>query len=127
MKTRTPGFMKILPTLLILGFAVSGICAAQEVEVRLISKAPLYAGTVVELGVVATGFEGSPQPTCRVNPPPGARLAFVNVEPRRQTSISIVNGRRRMKQIVTYVFRYRLLAAQPGTVRLGPFVVTQGK
>ena len=99
--------------------------AAQRVGVQ-VPQGPRYAGTPVEIRITVEDFEEDPQPEVRVAAPAEGRLEFVSVSPTISSSITIINGRMSQTKSVRFVYRYRYLATKPGTVEVGPFVVTQG-
>jgi hypothetical protein len=58
--------------------------------------------------------------------PPRGKLIAGGVHPSVSTSISIVNGQMRRTKEVKFTFVYQLQAEKPGSIEVGPFVVTQG-
>ena len=98
--------------------------AAQQAQVRA-SARPHYVNVPVDIEIVADGFEQSPEPTIAVSPPSGATLTLTSVSPNVSSKVTIINGNMTREESVRFVYRYRLLAAQPGKIDVGPFVISQ--
>ena len=105
--------------------AVSAVAAAQTVTVQS-SSAPHYAGEAIEVHVVVQGFDEDPAPSVAIASPPRGKLIAGGVHPNVSTSISITNGQMRRTKEVTFTFVYQLHVDEPGSIEIGPFVVTQG-
>jgi hypothetical protein len=101
------------------------LATAQRVQLQA-PQGTLYVGTPVELRLTAEDFEEEPQPEASVAVPEKGRLELVGVSPQVSTSVTIINGQVTQSKEVRFVYRYRYLPTEPGTVELGPFVVTQG-
>jgi len=99
--------------------------AAQTVSVQS-TPAPHYAGESIEVHVVVEGFDEDPAPSVVVASPPRGKLIAGGVHPSVSTSISIVNGQMRRTKEVKFTFVYQLHVRKPGSIEIGPFVVTQG-
>ena len=85
----------------------------------------IHAGLPFVLALTAKGFEEEPAP-----PPPelvidGAETTYLGVSPNVSTRIEIVNGRRSDWREVTFVYRWRVLAASPGEYQVPPLTVVQ--
>ncbi len=101
------------------------LAAAQRVQLQ-VPQGTLYVGTPIELRLTAEDFEEDPQPEASVPSPDKGQLELVGVSPQVSTSVTIINGRITQSKQVRFVYRYRYLPTEPGTVEIGPFVVTQG-
>ena len=101
------------------------LAAAQRVQLQ-VPQGTLYVGTPIELRLTAEDFEEDPQPEASVPSPDKGQLGLVGVSPQVSTSVTIINGRITQSKQVRFVYRYRYLPTEPGTVEIGPFVVTQG-
>ena len=111
---------------LLLALVVGTPCAfAQQAQVR-VSATPYYTGVPIDIHVIVDGFEESPEPTIEANQPSGAVLSLVGMSPNVSTSIQIINGKMTRSKSVRFVYRYRLLAQQPGHLEVGPFRIAQG-
>ena len=99
--------------------------AAQQAQLRA-SRPPYYTGVPVEVQVVAEGFEEEPQPEVDASAPPGTTLQLLEVSPNVSTMMRVTNGRVERSREVSFVYKYRFLAAKPGRYRIGPFTVRQG-
>ena len=116
--------MKTLGLLLVLLVGIP--CAfAQQAQVR-VSASPYYVGVPIDVHVIVDGFEESPEPTIEADAPSGGVLSLVGISPNVSTSIQIINGQMTRDQSVRFVYRYRLVAQQPGRLEVGPFSITQG-
>lgn len=116
--------MRTLGLLLVLLVGIP--CAfAQQAQVR-VSASPYYVGVPIDVHVIVDGFEESPEPTIEADAPSGTVLSLVGVSPNVSTSIQIINGQMTRDHSVRFVYRYRLLAQQPGRLEVGPFNITQG-
>ena len=115
---------------LLAGAFLAALLAAQAVgaqQLQLgVAKGPHYVGTFVEIEVPATGFPGEAVPELEVPAPASGRLDFVDLQRSSSQSITFVNGRMTRREEVRAVYRYRFVAAAPGRVALGPFVLSQG-
>lgn len=106
-------------------FASAGGALAQQVEVQ-VARGPHYVGDAVEVAVVAEGFEEEPAPAISAPEALGGTLELIDVSPSVASSITIVNGKMTRSHQVTFVFRHRFVAREPGVARIAPFVVSQG-
>jgi hypothetical protein len=110
-----------------LGAAPGDARAQQEApraQVRL-ERGPYYVGDPIEVHVQATGLDRSPEPRCVAEAPAGATLTLGAVVPTISSAVQIVGGRVERMESVTFVCQYVLVAQEPGSVRLAPFVVEQ--
>ena len=111
--------------LLLLGLALPA--SAQQVQLQM-QQEPHYVGEPILLRVFARGFEPQPQPACAPGPvSEGAVLKFV-----RSSRPNVVkyeewkDGRRTVREEVTWAFDYHLTADKPGICELPAFTVDQG-
>jgi hypothetical protein len=102
------------------------LAVAQQVHLQ-VPPAPHYMGTPIEIRLSVEGFEEEPQPEASVQAPARGRLEFVGVSPNVSSSVTILNGQVTRSREVRFVYQYRYLAAEPGPVEIGPFVVAQGQ
>ena len=101
--------------------------AAAQPRLELqVGRSPHYVGVPVELQIRSTGFERNPQPTCNAPEPPIGELRLVGLVPNFSSSMQIINGRVTRSETVIFTCQYEYIATKPGTVRLGPFQMTQG-
>lgn len=98
---------------------------AQEVNVE-VARGPYYQGQPIELNVIASQFDESPQPEVEFDPQPALSIRFVGVSPSTSTSISIVNGKMTRVHEVRFTYRYELTSRRTGEVLVPPFRVRQG-
>ncbi len=98
---------------------------AQQVELN-VDRGPHYLGAPIEIQIIATGFEETPEPEAAAPTPDGGRLDYLGVQSSTESSIVIVNGRLRQTNEVRFVYRYRYLGSEPGPSEIGSFTVTQG-
>jgi len=99
---------------------------AQQAVLQAV-QGPYYAGTPIDLQIVADGFDEEPQP--QIDAPaaaPGTTLEFVAARPQVSSFMSIVNGKISQSKQVRFAFVYRLTASAAGSYTLAPFQVTQG-
>jgi hypothetical protein len=101
------------------------LASAQQVQLRT-PPGPFYLGAPIELRLTVEDFEEQPQPEASVPTPERGRLELAGVSPQVSSSITIVNGRVSQSKQVRFVYQYRYFPEGPGSVELGPFVVTQG-
>jgi hypothetical protein len=97
------------------------------VQLRLhVDSEPVYAALPFTLSVEALGFDESPEPKIAPLAIPGCRVTPLGATPNVSTMMTIVNGRRSQSRSVSYVFRFRVEAGQPGSYAVPPIVVEQG-
>jgi hypothetical protein len=109
----------------LVALVAAAAAAAQTVTVQSTPE-PHYAGESIEVHVVVEGFDEDPAPSVVVASPPRGKLVAGGVHPSVSTSISIVNGQMRRTKEVKFTFVYQLHVRKPGSIEIGPFVVTQG-
>ncbi|MEZ4331696.1 MAG: BatD family protein [Myxococcota bacterium] len=115
-----------LPSALVAGALLGAApAAAQEARVEL-ARAPYYQGQPIELHVIATQFESSPQPEVEFDPQPALAIRLVGVSPSSSTSISIVNGQMTRVHEVSFTYRYELTSSRTGELLVPAFRVRQG-
>lgn len=85
-----------------------------------------HAGVPFFLDLVVEGFEDAPAPVPPKLAIAGAEVTAVGATPNTSRSIQIINGRRNEATRTTWVLRYRVVVAKPGTVRVPQTTVTQG-
>jgi hypothetical protein len=105
--------------------ALPHLAVAQQVQLQ-VPPAPHYAGAPIEIRLAVEGFAEEPQPEVSVATPARGRLEFVGVSPSVSSSITIIDGRVSQSKEVRFIYQYRYLATEPGTVEIGPFSVSQG-
>jgi hypothetical protein len=109
----------------LVALVLAATAAAQTVSVQS-TPAPYYAGEPIEIHVVVEGFEEDPAPSVVVASPPRGKLIASGVHPSVSTSITIIDGKMQRTKDVTFTFVYQLEVAEPGSIEIGPFAVTQG-
>lgn len=103
---------------------VASAAWAQQVQVR-VPGGPHYLGDVIELRVVAEGFEEDPQPAVEVPAPASGSLRQTGVSPNVSTSV-IFDGRQTVtNRQVAFEYSYAFRPAATGPVEIGPFRVSQ--
>jgi hypothetical protein len=106
--------------------ALPHLAIAQQVQLQ-VPPPPHYAGAPIELRLAVEGFAEEPQPEVGAAPPVRGRLEFVGVSPSVSSSITIIDGQVSRSKEVRFIYQYRYLASEPGTVEIGPFTVSQGQ
>ena len=108
--------------------ALSFLCAASAnaATVQLSTESEeIHAGLPFVLALTAKGFEEEPAPAPPELAIAGAEATYLGVSPNVSTRIEIVNGRRSDWREVTFVYRWRVLAAAPGEYDIPPLTVEQ--
>lgn len=98
---------------------------AQEISIAK-SRPPYYAGEPV-LVQISVELEGDSQDVdCSLDGPVPEDVDVVGPNPSKSSRqfMQIINGRMTQSQTVTYSFTFQVTASQPGSVSVGPFVVT---
>ncbi len=85
----------------------------------------IHAGLPFVLALSAKGFEEEPAPMPPELAIAGAETTYLGVSPNVSTRIEIVNGRRSDWREVTFVYRWRVLAASPGQYDIPSLTVEQ--
>ena len=85
----------------------------------------IHAGLPFVLALTAKGFEEEPPPAPPELAIVGAETTYLGVSPNVSTRIEIVNGRRSDWREVTFVYRWRVLAASPGQYDIPSLTVEQ--
>lgn len=85
-----------------------------------------HTGVPFTLGLVAEGFDETPQPAQPKLDIPGAVVTPMGAQPNVSTSIQIINGRRSDFKTVTWVYRWRVEINKAGTYKVPPLTVVQG-
>ena len=85
----------------------------------------IHAGLPFVLALTAKGFEEEPAPAAPELAIARAEATYLGVSPNVSTRIEIVNGRRSDWREVTFVYRWRVLAAAPGEYDVPPLTVEQ--
>ena len=85
----------------------------------------IHAGLPFVLALSAKGFEEEPAPAPPELAIAGAETTYLGVSPNVSTRIEIVNGRRSDWREVTFVYRWRVLAASPGQYVVPSLTVEQ--
>lgn len=98
---------------------------AQQVEVQLDSR-EVHSGMPFTLSVAAQGFDESPEPEASTFSIDRCQITPLGVEPRVETRVQIIQGRRSESRRVTFVFRYRVVAETAGTFTIPAITVEQG-
>lgn len=109
----------------LLAAALAPRASAQSAQVAT-EPGPHYVGEPVSIRITAVGFDEDPPPVAEAPTPAEGQLELVGVSPSVSQSITIVNGRMSRTREVTHVFQFRFVGDRPGTIRLGPFKVSQG-
>jgi len=100
--------------------------AAAEATLKLgMDRGPHYVGTPVEVQAQSEDFERDPEPRCSADPPAKCELRFLRIVPNFSSSVQIVNGRMFKQEVSTFTCVWAFSAAQPGSYRLGPFLMEQ--
>ena len=122
---RSPG--PFLPSLavFVLLFCAAWPAVGQDVRVQ-IGRGPYYIGEPVEIQVVASDFDEATAPEVVAGKLDAGQLRYGGVSNSSTTSINFVNGRMTRIKEVLFVFRFELIAASPGRIRIPGFAVTQG-
>ena len=110
----------------LLGAVGASAAFAQAAQVTT-EPGPHYVGEPVSIRITAVGFEEDPPPVAAAPAPADGELELVGMSPSVSQSITIVNGHMSRTREVTHVFQFRFVGDHPGTAKLGPFKVTQGK
>ena len=76
--------------------------------------------------MTASGFEEEPQPEPPALAINGVNVTYLGVSPSVSQRIQIVNGKRSEWRDVTFVYRWRIEASEPGDYTVPQLVVTQG-
>jgi hypothetical protein len=118
-----PGLAAVLVAAAVCGAA--GAARAQSVSLQIDSR-ELYAGLPFVLSVAADGFDEDPAPSAPELAIAGCKVTPLGMNPNISTSIQIINGRRSESRRVTFVYQYRVEAAQPGTYEIPALAVSQG-
>jgi cytochrome c-type biogenesis protein CcmH/NrfG len=111
----------VLITLLLL---VPRFALAQSARLSLDDEP--HTGVPFTLGLVAEGFDESPQPTQPKLEIPGAVVTPMGAQPNVSQSIQIINGRRTDFKSVSWVFRWRVEINKAGRYTVPPLTVVQG-
>lgn len=98
---------------------------AQDARVEM-ARGPYYQGQPIELHLIASQFEESPQPEVEFDPQPALAIRLVGVSPTTSTSITIVNGQMTRVHEVRFTYRYELTSSRTGEVLVPAFRVRQG-
>ncbi|MEE3329229.1 MAG: BatD family protein [Myxococcota bacterium] len=100
---------------------------AQQAHVQ-VARGPHYVGEPIDVHIIAEGYEQKPTPDVLVPtlPQGSGALQYVGVTPKVSSSISFVNGQVTRAHEVTFTYRYRYLARQPGAIHIPSFSVAQG-
>ncbi len=85
----------------------------------------IHAGLPFVLALTAKGFEEEPAPAPPELAIAGAETTYLGVSPNVSTRIEIVSGRRSDWREVTFVYRWRVLAASPGPYDIPSLTVEQ--
>ncbi|MEO8549596.1 MAG: hypothetical protein ABI678_06470 [Kofleriaceae bacterium] len=111
---------------LVILLLLAGVASAAPTRARwqLGDQRP-HAGKPFELILAVTGFEDSPAPAQPKLEIPGATVTPLGVEPRR-TGMNIVFNGQQLDGGVTWVFRWKLEIAKPGTLAAPAITVKQG-
>ncbi|MBI5506133.1 MAG: BatD family protein [Deltaproteobacteria bacterium] len=120
------GAPRVLGAVLMVLMVLAAPAAFAQKAVLQAVPGPYYAGTPIDLQIVADGFDEEPQP--QMDAPgvqQGATLEFVATRPQVSSFMSIVNGQITQRKEVRFAFVYRFTATAPGRYALGPFQVTQ--
>lgn len=120
------------PHRMVLLFATALVCLivrtpaiAQNLQLQ-VDRTELHAGQPFVLSLTATGFdEASPpgQPAIDID---NCRVTPLGMTPNASSMMQIVNGRRSESRSVTFVYRYRILAAQAGNYTIPAVALEQG-
>ena len=108
--------------------AASFLCAAptSAATAQLSAEGDeIHAGLPFVLALTAKGFEEEPAPAPPDLAIAGAETTYLGVSPNVSTRIEIVNGRRSDWRDVTFVYRWRVLAASPGQYDIPSLTVEQ--
>ena len=100
---------------------------AQQAHAQ-VARGPHYVGDPVDIHIVAEGYEQEPTPDVSVPtlPQESGTLQYIGVTPKVSSSISFVNGQVTRSHEVSFTYRYRYLARQPGAIHIPSFSVSQG-
>lgn len=98
---------------------------AQDARVEM-ARGPYYQGQPIELHLIASQFEESPQPEVEFDPQPALAIRLIGVSPTTSTSITIVNGQMTRVHEVRFTYRYELTSSRTGEVLVPAFRVRQG-
>jgi hypothetical protein len=85
-----------------------------------------HAGTPFKLLLAVSGFDQNPAPDQPKLSIAGATVTPLGAQPNVSQSIEIINGRRSVSTSVTWVFSYRIEAANPGQLSIPSTTVSQG-
>ena len=106
-------------------FMAAPPAGAQSLQLQ-VDRTDLHAGMPFVLSLTAKGFdEQSPpgQPHIEIA---NCQVTALGMKPNVSSMIQIVNGRRRESRTVTFVYRYRLVAAKAGNYTIPGIALTQG-
>lgn len=98
---------------------------AQQLDLQVESE-ELHANLPFVLTVLARGFAEEPQPSLSKLAIPGCKVTPLGVTPNVSSMVQVVNGRRSEYRNVSFAFRFRIEAPQPGTYSVPTLVAEQG-
>ncbi len=97
---------------------------AQHLELRVESD-DLHENLPFILTVAARGFGEEPQPILTKLVIPGCKVTPLGVVPNVSSMVQIVNGQRSESRDVTFAYRFRIEAPQPGTYTVPALLAEQ--
>ncbi|MYE23994.1 MAG: protein BatD, partial [Gammaproteobacteria bacterium] len=116
----------LLASFLVLAVGTLSAAPASAATAELSAEGEqIHAGLPFVLALTAKGFEEEPPPAPPELVIAGAETTYLGVSPNVSTRIEIVNGRRSDWREVTFVYRWRVLAASPGQYDIPPLAVEQ--
>jgi hypothetical protein len=123
MRRRNNAWLWLLP--LLLSLAAPARAAAQQLSLHLESE-EVYANLPFVLVVQAQGFEETPTPKLSKLTIPGCRITPLGVTPNVSSMTQIINGQRSDYRSVSFAFRFRIEASQPGQYTVPSLIAEQG-
>jgi tetratricopeptide (TPR) repeat protein len=107
---------------------LDGVAYADEPQARfsLERGSQPHAGMPFKLILAAGGFDQSPAPEQPKLTIANATVTPLGASPNVSQSIEIINGRQSVTSSVTWIFSYRIEAANPGKLQIPTTTITQG-
>jgi hypothetical protein len=98
---------------------------AQSLQLQ-VDRTELHAGLPFVLSLTAKGFDEALPPAQPGIDIPNCRVTPLGMTPNVSSMVQIVNGRRSESRTVSFVYRYRILAAQAGNYTVPAVALEQG-
>ena len=104
--------------------AIVGPAGVARAEAQLefqIGGQPYYVGVPVDIHLVASEVDRSPQPVCDAPPQDGGELRLIGIQPNFSSSVQILNGRVTRTSSATFTCQFQYTPNREGAHHIGPF------